>query len=411
MNVIRERHTSASFNTSRQGLSFIRRRLFGGLFLKITGHKRNRMSYKKKLFYVITALCFISSLIFVTHNASFYERPIAKVTKTTLEHQSDVQDMHKNKDKIFNQTITARLENGSQKGQLIHLSNQYSSSGANDQKYSIGDEVFVSIDKGKPSNKNISGSIIDKKRDKQLLLIAWVFIFTLLIVGKKQGFFSIVSLMFNAVLLSFALDLYRKHPNIGLIFICGICILIFTVISLLLVSGFHAKTYAAIAATLAGTFVSLLITYLVMLATGEKGLRYEEMQYLTRPYHTVFMAGVFIGSLGAVMDVAITMTSSVFGLYEENKGISLQALRRSGMEIGKDIMGAMTNILFFAYISGSIPMMLLYLKNDSPIGFTLSMNISLEIARALAGGIGIVLAIPASLYASIFFIKRKKASS
>ena len=49
------------------------------------------MSYKKKLFYVITALCFISSLIFVTHNASFYERPIAKVTKTTLEHQSDVQ--------------------------------------------------------------------------------------------------------------------------------------------------------------------------------------------------------------------------------------------------------------------------------------------------------------------------------
>ncbi|KUP43563.1 YibE/F family protein [Bacillus velezensis] len=379
--------------------------------MKITGHKRNRMSYKKKLFYVITALCFISSFIFVTHNASFYERPIAKVTKTTLEHQSDVQDMHKNKDKIFNQTITARLENGSQKGQLIHLPNQYSSSGANDQKYSIGDEVFVSIDKGKPSNKDISGSIIDKKRDKQLLLIAWVFIFTLLIVGKKQGFFSIVSLMFNAVLLSFALDLYRKHPNIGLIFICGICILIFTVISLLLVSGFHAKTYAAIAATLAGTFVSLLITYLVMLATGEKGLRYEEMQYLTRPYHTVFMAGVFIGSLGAVMDVAITMTSSVFGLYEENKGISLQALRHSGMEIGKDIMGAMTNILFFAYISGSIPMMLLYLKNDSPIGFTLSMNISLEIARALAGGIGIVLAIPASLYASIFFIKRKKASS
>ncbi|ERH58123.1 MULTISPECIES: YibE/F family protein [Bacillus amyloliquefaciens group] len=379
--------------------------------MKITGNKQNRMSYKKKLFYVITALCFISSLIFVTHNASFYERPIAKVTKTTLEHQSDVQDMHKNKDKIFNQTITARLENGSQKGQLIHLSNQYSSSGANDQKYKIGDEVFVSIDKGKPSNKDISGSIIDKKRDKQLLLIAWVFIFTLLIVGKKQGFFSIVSLMFNAVLLSFALDLYRKHPNIGLIFICGVCILIFTVISLLLVSGFHAKTYAAIAATLAGTFVSLLITYLVMLATGEKGLRYEEMQYLTRPYHTVFMAGVFIGSLGAVMDVAITMTSSVFGLYEENKGISLQALRRSGMEIGKDIMGAMTNILFFAYISGSIPMILLYLKNDSPIGFTLSMNISLEIARALAGGIGIVLAIPASLYASIFFIKRKKASS
>ena len=79
------------------------------------------MTYKKKLFYAITALCFIGSLIFVNYNASFYERPIAKVTKTTLEHQSDVQDMHKNKDRIFNQRITAKLENGSQKGQLIQF--------------------------------------------------------------------------------------------------------------------------------------------------------------------------------------------------------------------------------------------------------------------------------------------------
>ncbi len=84
------------------------------------------------------------------------------------------------------------------------------------------------------------------------------------------------------------------------------------------------------------------------------------------------------------MDVAITMSSSIFWLYEKNNEISIKALKTSGLEIGKDIMGTMTNI-FFAYISGTIPMIILYLMNSSALGFTLSMNLSLELARALAG--------------------------
>ena len=67
------------------------------------------------------------------------------------------------------------------------------------------------------------------------------------------------------------------------------------------------------------------------------------------------------------MDVAITMSTSIFGLYEKNNDIPVKALKTSGMEIGKDIMGTMTNILFFAYISGSIPMLILYFKNASPL--------------------------------------------
>jgi uncharacterized membrane protein len=109
------------------------------------------------------------------------------------------------------------------------------------------------------------------------------------------------------------------------------------------------------------------------------------------------------------MDVAITMSSSIFGLYEKNNSIPIKALKTSGLDIGKDIMGTMTNILFFAYISGSIPMLILYLKNSTPLGYTLSMNLSLELARALAGGIGIVLTIPIGLCISIFFVNRKRA--
>lgn len=368
-----------------------------------------KMTYKQIMMYATLAICFVASIIFVNHNYSFYDRPIAKVIKTELEETTKVTDIHNNEDRLYKQHIIAELKNGENKGELIHLTNEYSSSGAYDQEYQIGNEVFVLIDPNTDEDTVLTGSIKNVKRDKYVLFIAWIFIFSLLIVGKKQGLFSIISLAVNAILLSYALDAYLNTGAISLLVASSISAILFTVISLLLVNGFNEKTYAAIVATLLATFVSLIITYAVMRLTSEEGLRYEEMQFLTRPHQTVFMAGVLIGSLGAVMDVAITMSSSIFGLYEKNNNISIKTLKASGMEIGKDVMGTMTNILFFAYISGSIPMLILYMKNGSPLGYTLSMNLSLELARALAGGIGIVLTIPIGLYISIFLVNRKKA--
>ena len=109
---------------------------------------------------------------------------------------------------------------------------------------------------------------------------------------KKQGLFSIISLAVNAVILSYALDIYVNNPNISLLLICGICVILFTVFSLLLVNGNNEKTYAAIVATLLGTFISLFIAYLVLWITSENGLRYEEMQFLTHPYRTGVYGGI-----------------------------------------------------------------------------------------------------------------------
>ncbi len=209
------------------------------------------------------------------------------------------------------------------------------------------------------------------------------------------------------MILSIVLDYYIRSENGNLLIISMGMVVLFTVISLFLVSGNNRKTYAAIISTLVGTFISFFVAYGVMNLLGDRGLRYEEMQFLTRAPRKVFLAGVLIGSLGAVMDVAIIMASAVQELVTKNKEISKEALVKSGMEIGKDIMGAMTNVLFFAYISGAVPMVLLYLKNGAAIGYTLSMNLSLELARALAGSIGIVLTIPLGLYISIYFIHKK----
>ncbi|WOV86803.1 YibE/F family protein [Sporosarcina oncorhynchi] len=368
-----------------------------------------KFSVKKVLGYCLLLFCIILSILFVNLNYTFYDRPIAKVIETVLEETTATTDRHGNEDTLFTQHITAQMKNGPQKGMLISLQNDYSYSGAYDQEYRVGNDLFVLPDEQVAGADNLTGIITDVKRDKHALIIAWIFIFALMIVGKRQGVFAIISFALNVLILSFALDIYVNNPSVNLLLICGICILLFTCISLVFVSGFSEKTYAAIVATLVGTVASLAIALLVLRLTSDNGLRYEEMQFVTRPYRLVFIGGLFIGSLGAIMDIAITLSSSMFALYEKDRSLSRKALKESGMDIGQDIMGTITNILFLAYICGSIPMLVLSFKNGTPLGFTFSMNLSLEVTRALVGGIGIVLTIPIAVYTSLFFIDRKKA--
>src|SRR5690625_3725267 len=369
-----------------------------------------KITNKQIYFFIIIIVCMIASRVFVYNNHAFYERPIAKVTEDDVTETTQVIDHHENEDTLFDQHIIAEIMNCTEKGQSVQLTNEYSYSGAYDHPYNIGDDVFIECDTNTSQDAQASGTITDLKRDQYLVIITWVFILTLLFVGKRQGLLASVSLAINIILLSYSLDLY-VNTNINLLWVSGITVILFTVISLLLVNGFNEKTYAAIIATLLGTFFALVITYIAMWITSENGLHYEEMQFLTRPYKIVFLAGLFIGSLGAVMDVAISISSALFELYHKNNAISYKALKASGLDIGKDIMGTMTNILFFAYLSGSIPTLILYLRNYSQLGFTLSINLSLELARALAGGIGIVITIPIGLYTTLYFIHRKRVKS
>lgn len=361
----------------------------------------------KKAFYLYGSvlLCIILSMLFVQNNFYLYDDPIAEVVTVTLNEQKSSNNSTTN-DRLFDQTLVGKLVNSEQKGELITLENTYSLSGAYDHEYEIGDELFVSIQKNSVSD--LRGSIDGPKRDTYVLAAAWLFILTVLLVGKKSGWFSIVSLIINVLVLSLALTVYANSENANLLLICSGLVVFFTITSLFLVSGNTEKTYAAILATLTGTFSALLIAYIVMQLTTEKGLRYEEMAFITRSPQKIFLASILVGSLGAVMDIAITITSSLYELYDKNNSIPIKNLKASGKEIGADIMGTMTNVLFFAYVSGSIPMILLYLKNGSTLGYTLAMNLSLELTRALVGSIGIVLTIPISIYTAIYFIQKRR---
>lgn len=368
------------------------------------------LSAMQLFLYGILLLSFVGSVYFVNFNHGFYDQPIVTISEATVEDTQEPSDIYGNEDILHTQQLRGEVRNGQCQGQTIAFENEYSLSGADDHEYRVGQDLFVFIDEAAENGGALSGTIDNVKRDQYVLAITWIFIFVLLAIGKRQGFYSIVSLALNAVILSYALDIYIRTENASLLLIASISVLLFTVTSLLLVNGFNEKTYAAIVSTMLGVFVALLLAYFAIWTSGGNGLNYEEMQFLSRPYQAVFMAGLFIGSLGAVMDVGITMSASIFTLYEKNPDISIEAMKTSGTEIGKDIMGTMANILFFVYISGSIPMLLLYLSNGAAWPFAFSINLSLEIARALAGGLGIVLTIPIGIYTSIFFVKRKKAA-
>src|SRR5699024_7185998 len=132
-------------------------------------NKLKKLTPKQITFYIILAICFVGSIVFVYNNYSFYERPIAKVIETNVEEMTDVTDAYENEDQMFTQSIIAKVKNGDKKGEVIHLTNEYSASGAYDQPYEVGSDVFVTFDKREKEEAPFTGSITDVKRDKYIV--------------------------------------------------------------------------------------------------------------------------------------------------------------------------------------------------------------------------------------------------
>ena len=349
----------------------------------------------------------ILSLYYVSNNEDYYKKTIAKVTEIT-EKASQIESMNGNIESIKNQEIKAIVMNGIHKGQEIKLQNTASFSGVNDLNLKTNDEVFISIKEG--VNKEIIFSkILDLKRDKYILNITIFFILLILLVARNKGFRSLSSVVINILILITTIELFLHGYNPMLISI--IASLLFIILSISIVCGVNKKAFSAIIGTIAGTVISMLIAAVVIYLTKSNGIHFEEMEFLTQPSkqtQQVFFIELLIGTLGAIMDIAISISSSLGEIYDINENIEKKVLINSGVEIGKDIMGTMANTLLFAYISGSIPIILLLLRNGFPISYIINIDLSLEFIRGLTGSIGIVLSIPITIYISALILKSHK---
>ncbi|WP_105994502.1 YibE/F family protein [Staphylococcus simulans] len=364
------------------------------------------MSFKDKLSQPFSwiligfLIIFIASVLFTLSNARFYRMPIGEITQITHQKAVPVTDEHHNEDTKHTEHLKFKVLNGKFEGQTGTIAHKYYTSQADSEKFHTHDKVLLHINQ---SPKD--ATIIEKKRDTLVVVITGLFVLVVLWVGRKVGIQSILSLVLNTAAVIGAIALHNTFQELSLFWLMSLAVVISTIITLLLVTGWHWRTTITIFSTLLGTFICVGIAEIVIRSTAGAGIKYETMSFLTLPPKEVFMASVIVGTLGAVMDVAITIASGMYEIKQRTPDIDLKRWALAGRHIGQDIMGTMTNILLFSYLAGSLPMMLIYLRNANTITYTISMNWSLEIARALIGGIGIVLTIPATILLMELWVK------
>ena len=361
----------------------------------------------KKFIIIYSLLIIISVIIYVlfSYNYSFYKEPIAKIIEEKSIYQSTEEITYGYKEKVYIQNIKAKILNGTYKGKIVYIENEYHSGEAYDMKYRINDEVF--LDLNIRNKKIINARITEYKRDKYVILLILLIILVIVLVGKIKGFLSIISVFINIVI--FYLMIKISSKGISLPLLSYISSIIFSSICLFLVSGKNRKTKAAIISSITGVTVTMLLVLIVILFTKYDGIRFEQMELLTRPAEDIFISEVILGGLGAIMDISITMSSSLNELIEKNKRISYKKLYNSGINIGKDVMSTMINVLFFTYISSSIINLSIYFRNGIEVNSLLTEFISLEMTRALIGAIGIVITIPIAIKISLLVFKRRKS--
>lgn len=362
----------------------------------------NNINKKKLVWLSGLFIIFIFSIIFVNNNEKYYKRPIAKILSINESYTDKAIDNGKT-EQMKIQKIKAIIINGEFKGKIIDLNNETSFSNANDLDLKENDEVFIKINN---DVSNLSFNITDFKRDKYMVYILSIFVMLAIIIGGTKGFLSLVSVFIN-IIITFTLIVQFAESSYLIPISLGASIL-FIVSSILIVCGKSNKSFSAIIGTLSGTFVSILISGTVIYLNNWNGIHFEEMDYLTIPPESIFFVELIVGTLGGIMDIAISIASAVTELYSKNPDIDNKTLIKSVKEIGQDIMGTMSNTLVFAYIGGSIPTILLYLRNNIPLTYILHLNLSLEYMRAIVGSIGIVTSIPITMFTSIIIYKYNK---
>ena len=270
--------------------------------------------------------------------------------------------------------------------------------------YNENDEIFISLEthKNKIRNAHIEGY----KRDKYIVILITSFILIITLVGQLKGFLSLISLILNIVLFNTIVFINTKQISLPILSYIGA--IIFSSLCLFLVSGKNKKTISAILSSIVGLTITMLITLVVINITNYSGLRFENMELLTRPYEGIFLSEIILGGLGAIMDISISISSSLYEILQKEPKTSSKQLIKSGFNIGRDIMSTMINVLFFTYICSVIPNLTILYRNGINLASLINSYITLEMTRALIGAIGITITIPISIYITILMYRRGK---
>lgn len=322
-------------------------------------------------------------------------------------------NLNSNGTRVGEQKVRVKMLTGARKGEKLDVT---SSSGyLFGAACTVGMKVVVMQS---VAGETTIASVYSQDREWVIYIFALLYLLALCVIGGKQGIKGCLGLIFTFFCVIFVylpLVYLRFSPFWAAVFICFLT----TLVTMYLIGGPTKKTCAATLGTLAGVVLAGLSAWCFSKASGISGYNVSDIETLMTLWNTnriqvggLLFSGLLISCLGAVMDVAMSISSAIDEIYKQNNSLTRKELFKAGMRVGRDMMGTDSNTLILAFAGSSVSTLLLDYAYDLPYQQIInSNNIGIAIMQGLAGSFGIVLSVPLTvLICTVLFHKNEAVS-
>lgn len=323
--------------------------------------------------------------------------------------------LRENGSKAIQQNLELGILTGPLKGQVENYIGISGIDVVSSREYKVNDKVLVSY------NRDETGQYIfyvtDYVRTKSLLWLALIFTTVILIVGGKKGVMALFSLIISFFIIIKVLVPLVFAGYDPLIVGIGISFLILLAL-IYLTEGWNKKSHISVLSIAISLTVTAGLALLFGCLSRLSGSSNEEIIFLIDAisvpinFHNLLLAAIIIGTLGVLDDVVVGQVESVQQLRTANPNLKSFEVFKMAMKIGQAHLGAITNTLFLAYVSASLPLVLLFSIGQEPF---LTVNqiinnedIATEIVRTLVGVISLCLSAPIATLLAVKYLKIKK---
>lgn len=272
-------------------------------------------------------------------------------------------------------------------------------------KVKVGDKILLyeNVD----ADGNVTWYADQPLRSDGIIILGAIFLILLLIFGRNKGVNTIIALIFTclSIFIVFVPSIISGY-NIYIMSVITAIYIVF--MTLIIVYGGNKKSFVAALGCVAGILLSGILTVIMANILELTGLLDEDSMHLLYintdapiDLRAVIFASIILGAVGAIMDVSMSIASSLNELVLNMEKPSFSQVIKSGFEIGRDMMGTMSNTLILAYIGSSLSILLLYCAYNSSFIYLLNKEIIIvELLQALIGSIGILTVIPFATFIS-----------
>lgn len=311
------------------------------------------------------------------------------------------------------QLLLAEVRTGQYKGETLQVYSYVGPLYGGQLKVGDGATLLIST----YADGTHTATVYEYNRLPSLVVIVAMFLIATVAVGGKVGAKSLVALAITLVCLFWILIplLMKGAPTLLTVFL--VCAYI-TVVTMVILGGVQRKTVCATLGTIAGTALSLLFGLAAQSLARVDGLRLADVEPLLQLRQTgtplglrgLLVGGIVISALGAVMDVAMSIASALTEVHAVAPDRGTKDLFRSGMNIGRDMVGTMTNTLILAFLgSGFALIIYLYSLGLSPYQLISSAYLTIEVVSSISSSIGVILSVPLTALISSVILTKGKA--